>query len=63
MEEITFKIDENEWEVAQFIHQRGGIMNEFDNLKFSIFIDFDKPRVRFKNGDTILFSNGEFKIR
>lgn len=59
---IKFEKGVNDWKVAEFIWKNDGIMNEFDNETFSIFIDIDQPRLRFKDGNTISFENGKFQI-
>lgn len=63
MQEITLVVGKNDWKVAEFIWKNGGIMNEFDGEVFSIFTDIDKPRLRFRNGDTVCFKNNCFSIR
>lgn len=63
MQEITLIVGENDWKVAEFIWKNGGVMIEFDGEVFSIFTDTDKPRLRFRNGDTIYFKNNCFSIR
>jgi hypothetical protein len=49
MEQIEFKENCNEWEVARFIFKHDGMFNEF-NDHFSIWQQ-NKPFIRFKNGE------------
>ena len=60
MNSIEFKENKNDWDVAQFIVKHGGMFNDFDD-HFAIWQQ-NKPFVRFKDGDTIIFENDEFKV-